>query len=905
MPTPTLAVQLRCNHLDHPLGVHDATPRLSWRLATDGRRGARQTSYRIVVSTQRQGRADLWDSGRVRSDATTEIAYRGHTLASRQRAWWRVEVWDEEGRRSESAPAFWEAGLLSRQEWRGAWIGAALSGGPETGAHSPYLRTIFNVGKKVASARLYATALGLYEFHLNGQRVGHDVFTPGWTEYKKRVQYQTYDVTALLRPGANAAGAILGDGWYCGHIGWRERNYYGERPALFAQLVLTFTDGSTQTIVTDGAWKTAFGAIVESDLIHGETHDARRELTGWDEPGYDDGAWLPATRLADPAIEISPMLGPTVRATQELKPVAPPTKIAIWPSSIWVFDLGQNMVGRVRLHVRGKAGQVVRLRFAEMLNAADGTIYTENLRAARQTDHYILRGDPRGETWESRFTFHGFRYVEISGHPDTLLPDAITGIVLHSDTPRTGIFSCSDRLINQLQSNIDWGQRGNFLEVPTDCPQRNERLGWMGDAQVFSRTAAWNRDVASFFTKWQRDISDAQGAEGQMPSVAPHIEGVGADGGPAWADAAAICPWTMYLCYGDKELLAEHFDSLTKFIGYMETKARKLIRSHPDTDVWHGYGDWLALDGSGNVFGNTPKDLIGTAMFAYSTTLVAKMARVLGRTSDAVRYERLAQRIRRAYQQRYLTGDGVATGLTQTSYVLTLQFDLAPAALRPKLLAELVRDIEQRGNKLTTGFVGASYLPHVLSRFGRPDLAYKLLHQKAWPSWLYAVTQGATTIWERWDGWTQEKGFQDKGMNSFNHYAYGAIGSWLYAVVAGVDLDPAQPGFKHILLQPQPGGELTSARGVLQSLHGEILSAWKLRAGRFEWEVIVPPNTTATARFPVPKSARITEGTKPLARAAGVSSVKTTGGAVTCTLAAGHYKFTATWKPAPAKPAAK
>ena len=905
MPTPTLAVQLRCNHLDNPLGVHAAAPRLSWRLATDGRRGARQASYRIVVSTQRHGLSDLWDSGRVHSDATTEIAYRGRALASRQRAWWRVEVWDERNRRSESAPAFWEAGLLTRQEWRGAWIGAALAGGPETGAHSPYLRTIFNVGKKIASARLYATALGVYEFHLNGQRVGHDVFTPGWTEYKKRVQYQTSDVTALLRPGANAAGAILGDGWYCGHIGWRERNYYGERPALFAQLVLTFTDGSTQTIVTDGAWKTAFGAIVESDLIHGETHDARRELTGWDEPGYDDGAWLPATRLADPAIEISPMLGPTVRATQELKPVAPPTKIIIWPSSIWVFDLGQNMVGRVRLHVRGKAGQVVRLRFAEMLNAADGTIYTENLRAARQTDHYILRGDPRGETWESRFTFHGFRYVEISGHPDTLLPDAITGIVLHSDTPRTGIFSCSDRLINQLQSNIDWGQRGNFLEVPTDCPQRNERLGWMGDAQVFSRTAAWNRDVASFFTKWQRDISDAQGAEGQMPSVAPHIEGVGSDGGPAWADAAAICPWTMYLCYGDKELLAEHFESLTKFIGYMETKARNLIRSHPDTDVWHGYGDWLALDGSGNVFGNTPKDLIGTAMFAYSTTLVAKMARVLGRTSDAVRYERLAGRIRRAYQKRYLTDDGVATGLTQTSYVLTLQFDLAPAALRPKLLAELVRDIEQRGNKLTTGFVGASYLPHVLSRFGRADLAYKLLHQKAWPSWLYAVTQGATTIWERWDGWTQEKGFQDKGMNSFNHYSYGAIGSWLYAVVAGVDLDPAQPGFKHILLQPQPGGELTSARGVLQSLHGEILSAWKLRAGRFEWEVVVPPNTTATARFPVPKSARITEGTKPLARSAGVSAVKTAGGAATCTLAAGHYKFTATWKPAPAKPIAK
>ena len=898
MAAPTLPVQLRCNHLENPLGVHDAAPRLGWRLATGDRRNARQTAYRITVSSARTGDADLWDSGRVRSDATSQIPYRGRPLASCQRAWWRVEVWDERNRRSESAPAFWEAGLLSRQEWRGTWIGAALAGGPESGAPSPYLRTIFNVGKKVASARLYATALGLYEFQLNGQRVGSDVFTPGWTEYKKRVQYQVYDVTALLRPGANAAGAVLGDGWYCGHLGWRERNYYGERPHLLAQLMLTFTDGSTQTIVTDSGWKTAFGPIVESDLINGEVHDARRELRRWSEPGYDDSAWVPVTPFADPAIELSPTLGPCVRATQELKPIAPPNKIASWPTHKWVFDLGQNMVGRVRLHVRGPAGQVIRLKFAEMINA-DGTIYTDNLREARQTDHYILRGDPAGETWESKFTFHGFRYVELRGNPapDSLLPDAITGIVLHSDTPRTGTFSCSDPLINQLQSNIDWGQRGNFLEVPTDCPQRNERLGWMGDAQVFSRTAAWNRNVAAFFTKWQRDIADAQGTEGQMPSVAPHIDGVGADGGPAWADAAVICPWTMYLCYADKALLARHFESLTEFIGYMEGQARNLIRSHPDTKVWHGYGDWLALDGSGNVFGNTPKDLIGTAMFAYSTTLVAKMARVLGRTADAVRYEKLAARIRRAYQKRFLTGDGLATGLTQTSYVLTLQFDLAPVALRPKLLAELIRDIETRGNKLSTGFVGASYLPHVLSRFGRCDIAYKLLHQKAWPSWLYAVTQGATTIWERWDGWTKENGFQDKGMNSFNHYAYGAIGSWLYAVVAGVDLDPDEPGFKRLRLAPQPGGELTSARGALHSPHGNILSAWKLPPGRFDWEVIVPPNTTATARFPVPGKAKITEGKTPLARTAGVSSVKATAGAVSCTLAAGHYKFTATWKP--------
>lgn len=894
MPSPTLPTQLRCNFLVNPLGVNDAAPRLSWRLATNGRRGARQTAYRVTVSTQRNGRADLWNSGRVASDATNNIVYAGRPLASRQRAWWRVEVWDEKGARSESASAFWEAGLLNPTEWAGSWIGAALAGGPETSTPAPYVRTIFNVSRKITSARLFVTALGCFEFELNGARVGIDEFTPGWTDYKKRVQYLAYDVTSLLKSGANAAGAILGDGWYAGRIGWRQRSYYGDRPKLLAQLVLTYADGGEEIIATDSSWKVSFGPITESDIMAGESYDARRELTGWSTATYDDRTWLPVVTFPAPAIEISPVLGPSVRVTQEIKPVAAPKKHNIWPSPVWIYDLGQNMVGRVRLRVKLPAGRVIKLRFAEVLNP-DGTLYTENLRAARCTDFYTTKGDPKGETWEPRFTFHGFRYVEIDGlvGEETPLPDAITGVVLHSDTPRTGDFTTNDPLVNQLQRNIDWGQRGNFLEVPTDCPQRNERLGWMGDAQVFSRTAAWNRDVAAFFDKWQRDINDSQGPKGQMPSVAPHIEGVGQDGGPAWADASVICPWTMYLCYDDKALLARHFASLEKFIGYMEKQSKALIRSHPDTQgIFHGYGDWLALDGSGSVFGNTPKDLIGTAMFCYSTDLVAKMARVLGRTADAVRYERLATRIRRAYQKRFLTDAGVATGLTQTSYVLTLAFDMAPAASRPKLLHELIRDIEARGNQLTTGFVGASYLPHVLTRFGRTDLAYKLLHQKKWPSWLYAVTQGATTIWERWDGWTQEKGFQDKGMNSFNHYAYGAIGSWLYAVVAGVDIDPARPAFKHIRLAPQPGGEITRARGTLHSLHGEIVSAWKTAPGRFEWEVTVPANTTASARFPVPAGAKLTEGGKPLARAAGVSAVK----ANTCELAAGTYKFVATWK---------
>jgi len=895
MPSPTRPTQLRCNFLPNPLGLDDPAPRLSWQVASDGRRGARQIAYRIRVSSRRTGEANLWDSQRVNSSAADGITYAGIPLNSRQRAWWRVEIWDEQRRSHTSAPAFWETGLVQPAEWQAEWIGAALAGGPESTVPSPYLRTIFNIGKPIASARLYVTALGLYEFHLNGERVGCDEFTPGWTDYAKRVQYQVYDVTSQLRPGANAAGAILGDGWYAGRVGWRHRGYYGDRPKLRAQLIITHTDGSEHLVASDRGWKTAFGAIIENDFMHGEAHDARRELIGWDQADYRDDEWGPATPFPDPGIAISSTLGPTVQATEEITCATAPKKIGVWPNPVWIFDLGQNIAGRVRLKVSGTPGQIIRLRYAEVINP-DGSLYTDNLRAARVTDFYTLRGDPAGETWEPKFTFHGFRYVEVDGHPDDLTADAITGVVLHNATPRTGSFSCSDPLINQLQRNIDWGQRGNFLEVPTDCPQRNERLGWMGDAQVFIRTAAWNRDVAGFFNKWQRDITDAQQSDGAMPAVVPHIEGVPPDGGPAWADAGVICPWTIYQCYGDKALLAAHYPSFERFIGFLQKNSRHLIRAHPDLGGWQGFGDWLALDGSGHVFGNTPKDLIGTAFFAHSSLLVSKIARVLGRNADVAKYERLFERVRRAYQQRFVSHDGLVTGLTQTSYVLTLHFDLAPESLRPKLLAELVRDIETRGHKLTTGFVGASYLPHVLSRFGRLDVAYKLLHQKAWPSWLYAVTQGATTIWERWDGWTKENGFQDKGMNSFNHYAYGAIGSWLYQVVAGIELDPEQPAYKHIRLAPKPGGELTQAQGKLQTMHGEIVSEWKLAANRFDWQVVVPPNTTATATFPVPLSATISEGGKPATRAVGVTKLKSDSTSLTYSLTSGRFKFSATWK---------
>jgi alpha-L-rhamnosidase len=897
MSSLALPVFLVCNYLVNPLGVQDAHPRLAWQLsAADGRRGVAQSAYEITVSTRPDGPADLWDSGRVEGDATTQVAYAGRPVPSRTRAYWQVTSWDEHGRPSTSpaGSAFWETGLLARSEWTAQWIGAPWHGSGHTGSPAPYLRRSFKLAQAPVSARLYITALGLYEAYINGKRVGDDHFTPGWTDMRKRVQYQAYDVTPMLGGGENVIGAILGDGWYCGNVAAQGRQVYGDRPKLLAQLEVAYADGSREVIVSDASWQIAGGPILEDDLLMGESYDAGQELTGWLGPNPSSGEWQPARLFPDPGIELSPMLSEPVRAHEEISPVAPPRREAGWGSDAFIFDFGQNLVGNVTLSVKAAAGTTLTLRYAEMLDAS-GALYLDNLRSARATDQYTCRGDPAGETWTPRFTFHGFRYAEVRGipHGAELGAGALVAHVLHSDLPRTGEFSCSDPLINQLQHNIQWSQRGNYLEVPTDCPQRDERLGWTGDAQAFIRTGAWNREVAPFFNKWQRDIADAQMPSGAEPAVIPAIDLVPGDGGPAWADAAVICPWTVYECYGDRALLERHFDALGRYLAYIGTQSKDDIRLHPDLEKWGGFGDWLALDGSGQTDGGTPKDLIATAFYVYDSRLMASMARAIGRADDAARYDALAARVTKAFQRRFVTGDGLVAGNTQTSYVLALQFDLVPDELRPKLADELVRDIRRRGNKLSTGFVGTPYLLHVLAREGRLDVAYSLLEQQQWPSWLYAVTQGATTIWERWDGWTKEKGFQDKGMNSFNHYAYGAVGDWLYEVVAGIDLDPLRPAYKHILLQPQPGGGLTSARGTHLSPYGEIVSDWRTSEGSFEWSVTVPPNTTATARFPVPAGAEIREGGGPLAASTGVTGIRTERGQVTCELVSGSYRFSA------------
>jgi len=881
---------LRCESLENPLGLDAARPRLSWQLS-DPRRGAVQTAYQIQVASSHEfpaGHADVWDSGQVASDASVHVPYAGPALTAGRRYGWRVRTWDAAGEASAwSAPAFWEMGLLGAPPADVRWIGAAPVDPQSDSGPCPYLRRRFAVDRRVVRARLYAAARGVMRLFVNGRRVGSEEFVPGWTDYGKRVQYMTYDVTDLLAAGDNAIGAILGDGWYSGHIGWgKQRGYYGKQPLLAARLVAECDDGTQATVVTDAQWRVATGPLLASDIYNGETYDARLERPGWAEAAFDDGGWQPATTHDVPAVEWTAKRCPPVRAIEELRPV----EITEPTPGAFIFHLGQNIVGWVRLRVTAPAGTRITLRHGERLQA-DGTLYTANLRSARATDVYICRGGGE-EIYEPSFTFHGFEYVEVTGYPGRPGPEAVTGVVLHSDLPEHGVFECSNADINQLQSNIRWGQKGNFLEVPTDCPQRNERLGWTGDAQVFARTACFNMDAEAFFTKWMQDLRDAQYADGRVPDVCPDVLGLptgagNARGVAAWADAVVIVPWTVYQCFGDVGILAENFDAMAAWVEFMRASSDRLIRPVV------GYGDWLAIDAVTPGAAPTPRDLIGTAYFAHCARLVSKAAGLLGREADGRRFAELSEQVVAAFRREFVTPAGRVVGHTQTGYLLALAFDLLPAEQRSVALGHLVADIERRGGKLSTGFVGTPLLAPVLSRFGRTDVAYTLLLQDEYPSWLYPIRNGATTMWERWNSWTREKGFGEVGMNSFNHYAYGAIGEWLYAKVGGLDVDPDCPGYRHLIVAPEPGGGLTWARAELDTPYGRAASHWRMENDRFELDLTVPPNACATITLPVLAGADLTESARGVAGAEGIHDVVAGPSGTQLGATAGTYRFAA------------
>jgi alpha-L-rhamnosidase len=743
-----------------------------------------------------------------------------------------------------------------------------------------YYRNEFATKKKVKAARVYVTSLGLYELFLNGAKVGDQLFTPGWTSFNKRLQYQTYDVTSMIQQN-NAIGAILGDGWYRGNIGWQDqRNYYGNQLALLVQLKIDYTDGTSETIGSDKSWLTSTGPIVESDIYNGELYDARLEMDGWANTDFDASKWESVGILNKPKNNLIAPQSVPVKAVERIKPI----ELIETPNGEMVFDLGQNMVGWIQIKMKGKKGEKVILKFAEVLDK-EGNFYTDNLRSAKVTDTYIFKGDDE-EIYEPKFTFHGFRFLKLEGLKEAPALEDITGVVIYSDMRPTGSFVCSDDLINQLQHNIQWGQKGNFLDVPTDCPQRDERLGWTGDAQVFAPTAAYNFDVAAFYTKWMKDLAADQLPNGKVPHVIPDVL-KGGGGSTAWADAAVIIPWATYLAYGDKRILEEQYESMKKWVGFMQDQAG-------DDFLWLGgthFGDWLAFATTRSDYpgATTEKDLIATAYYSYSSGLLAKIAEITGNSADAKKYATLSENIKKAFVKEFVTSSGRLVSHTQTAYCLAIGFDLLPDDLIPAAAKYLADDVTKMKH-LTTGFVGTPLLCKTLSDQGYDDLAFMLLNRKDYPGGLYPVTQGATTIWERWDGQKPDGTFQSVGMNSFNHYAYGAIGEWLYTYVAGIQIDNDNPGYKHFFLAPHPGGGLTNVNATFESIHGEIKSAWKIDGENMVYEVEVPANTTATVILPTASIAHITINAASLKddKSKGAQQV---GKAVQLNLGSGNYSF--------------
>jgi alpha-L-rhamnosidase len=879
--------ELRCEYQLNPLGIDARTPRLSWKLSSPTR-GVMQSAYEIRVSENGKKGNPIWESGKTISDQSVLVPYAGPALRSRARYSWQVRIWDNTGKASPwSVVNFWEMGLLGKTDWSAKWIQSNFTEEPSRPAHQ--LRAVFEITKPIARARLYVTARGLYEAHLNGIRVGKDYFTPGWTSYRTRQQYQTYDVTGMLKPGKNAVGMVLGNGWYRGYLAFEgNKNTYGDKLSLLAQLEITYQDGSTQRVISDADWKSSTGPIRMSEIYHGETYDARVEEKDWATSGYDDSKWSGVTPAENFTGSLIASSSPPVRQHEILKAA----RVFKTPKGETVVDFGQNLVGWIQLHVRGKQGDVVTIRHAEVLDKK-GNFYTDNLRAAKAELTYTLKGGAM-EIYEPHFTFFGFRYVQVEGYPGELRPEDISAITLYSDLATTGSFTCSNALVNQLQHNIQWGQKGNFLDVPTDCPQRDERLGWTGDAQAFSRTAAYNMEVAAFFSKWLRDLAADQNPDGAVPFVVPNVLGKNAVASAGWADAATIIPWTMYVAYGDKEILADQYESMKAWVNYMESKSHDYL-----WNTGFHFGDWLFFrpaddnDGRSAV---TDKYLIAQAFFAHSTQLLVRAAEVLGKGDDARRYAELLGKIKAAFVHEYVTPGGRLVSGTQTADVLALQFDLLPQEWQTATADRLVGNIQSYDNHLTTGFLGTPYLCHVLSRFGHTDMAYTLLLQETYPSWLYPVKMGATTIWERWDGIKPDSTFQTPGMNSYNHYAYGAIGDWMYRVIAGLDTDPAAPGYKHARVAPQPGGGLTSASGTLETGYGILKSSWHIDGGMMKLEVTVPPNTTATIRLPRTGTKEVREQGAPLSAAKGIKTEGLKEGGLELTAGAGVYHFEYPWE---------
>ncbi|WP_300748156.1 alpha-L-rhamnosidase [uncultured Alistipes sp.] len=862
--------QLRCDHLTDPLGVGNPQPCLSWVVNDASRRGVMQSAYEVRVEAD--GRT-VWKSGKVESAESAGIAYGGEPLVSDTRYTWRVRVWDDRGKVSAwSRPASWRTGLFHKTEWQARWIEPQQSDD-----RAAMFRRTFRLSKPVAAATLYITAHGIYEAGINGRRVSEDLLTPGWTAYRKRLQYQAYDVTPFVAKGDNAIGVTVAKGWYLSKLPWSREFNYGDEYGLLAQIVVRYKDGSREVVATDDAWRASTGAISYGNLYDGETIDLNLRCEGWNTASFDDTSWTAVRTTDTPLDNLTPSVSPAVRVIETLKPV----KIFTTPSGDRVIDFGQNISGRERVRLHGKRGDTVRIYHSEILEK--GEFFTRNLRKAKAVSTYILSGED-GEWVAPHFAFYGFRYIKVEGIDGELNPDDFLAEAISSATPACGTFETSDSLINRLQSNIRWGMLGNFVDIPTDCPQRDERLGWTGDAQVFFRTATFNRDVQTFFTKWMADVAAEQYADGAVNGVYPVTHRTRISAG--WGDAATIIPWQHYMAYGDLRMLERQYPSMKKWVDYIASKT--------ENDLWNkgnSYGDWVFFSYSDDLDGRsavTIRPLIQQCFYAHSLDLVVRTARLLGAAEDVARYEALHQRAVEAFRNEYVTPNGMLVSDTQTAYTLALMFDLLPEAQRAGAAKRLVENVNRYGH-ITTGFLGTPYICEVLTRFGYADVAYKLLLNKKIPSWLYPISMGATTIWERWNSMLPNGMVNSNSMVSFNHYAYGAIGDWLYRWAAG--LQEAAPGFRKIRVKPYLNGHFTSMKAEQRTPYGLASSAWTLDGDAVTLKVVIPANTTAEVYVPSASADCVTESGRELAACDDLTPEGWNDGYTLVRLGSGCYEF--------------
>jgi len=879
--------ELRCEYLKNPLGLDVLQPRLSW-FDTSTERAQRQTAYQILVAGNRESlqadKGDLWDTGKVDSDETVNIPYAGKPLQSYQHCYWKVRVWDEHGKVSTwSEPACWSMGILDRSLWQGKWLSyEKLPNTPpeEQKAKSivekfqkripgPLFRKVFDVTKQVQSASVYICGLGYYELHLNGGKVGDHVLDPAFTNYDKRDLYVTYDVTDSLVSGQNALGVMLGNGWLnvpteaawdFNTASWRAR------PMLLLQLRIVYKDGSTKIIASDDSWKAVYGPVVQDAIREGEHYDARREQPGWDKPGFNDASWDKPQIVTGPKGVLHGQIMPPIKVIQTITPVS----LTQPKPGVFIYDLGQNIPGWAQIKVSGPAGQKITLRYGERLYP-DGTLDQEQIHLhvkdeGFQTDSYVLRG-AGVEVWEPRFVYHGFQYVEVTGFPGKPTIDSLRGQVVHTSFQQAGYFSCSNELLNKIQQMTLWSYRGNYHGYPTDCPHR-EKNGWMGDAHLATELGMYNFQNRASYTKWMNDLWDEQRETGELPGIVPTPSwGYKWGNGPAWDSAYVLIPWYLYQYCGDTRILARHYDRFKRYVDYLTGKAKDHI-------VSIGLGDWMPAKTK------TPEAVTSTGYYYVDTVIVTKIARLLGKTEDAEKYGALAEEIRKAFNKTFYKGNGIYANDSQTALSCALFQGLVDPQERVKVVDQLVANVKQQDYHIDTGILGSKYLLNSLADNGRIDVAYRIAVGDTFPGYGVWARQGATTLFEDWPG-----------AKSLNHIVFGDIGAWFYKYLAGIQVDPTQPGFKNIIIKPEPVGDLTWVRAEYESVRGRIRSAWRIEDKKFVLDVTVPANCTATVYIPAQKAGSVLEGDKAADKSVGVKFLRWEDGKAMYEIGSGEFSF--------------